>query len=260
MPSMTVEELLGAIDGVVPLGAAGAWDPVGLQVGDPAAPADRVGVCHEVSADVLASGIRANLDVLVSYHPLLFRATTRLVAGPDAPGRALGLAFAGISLIVVHTAFDVARPGTADALLAELGASVGARTFGPVDDVGGADIGRIGTLPEPEPIDALAGRVAAVSGSNPRIGGGRDVAVSSIGSIPGSGDSFIESLDDDIDCYISGDISHHGARSAMERGIAVIDAGHIASERPGVRALYSLIKPLAPYCIEVADDPDPWRT
>jgi len=96
-------------------------DPVGLQIGDRGASLREVGVCHEVTEAVVATLEREPVDLLVSYHPLLYRPTRSLVAGPTPEGRALRLARAGVALAVVHTNFDVARGGAADALAESLG-------------------------------------------------------------------------------------------------------------------------------------------
>jgi len=114
-----------------PAHRAAADDPGGLQLGDAAAPARRIGVCHEVTADVVDAAVAAGLDLLVTYHPLLHAPTVRLVAGPSAEGRAWRLASAGVAVAVVHTAFDAAPGGTADALAAALGLRE-TRGFGPL--------------------------------------------------------------------------------------------------------------------------------
>jgi dinuclear metal center YbgI/SA1388 family protein len=89
---------------------------VGLQLGDPEAPARTVALCHDVTEAVVEALEREPVDLLVAYHPLLYRPTRSLVAGRTPAGRALRLARRGIALAVVHTNFDVARGGAADAL------------------------------------------------------------------------------------------------------------------------------------------------
>ncbi|MCB1246986.1 MAG: Nif3-like dinuclear metal center hexameric protein, partial [Acidimicrobiia bacterium] len=145
MLGVKVGELVRAIDAVVPLSGAGTWDAVGLQVGDPQREAGAVGVCHEVSADVVEVCHQAGIGTLVTYHPLLFRPTRTFLAGPDAGGKAMALAKQDVSVISIHTAFDVARPGTADAYGAAIGGTL-VGTFAPVDDEGGAGIGRVFAL------------------------------------------------------------------------------------------------------------------
>ena len=82
MSDMTAGDVLEAIGRAAPWDKAGGWDPVGLQLGDPAAPVRRVAVCHEVTEAVVGAAATGHIDLLVTYHPLLFTPTTRLVAGP----------------------------------------------------------------------------------------------------------------------------------------------------------------------------------
>jgi dinuclear metal center YbgI/SA1388 family protein len=59
---------------------------------------------------------REPADLLVAYHPLLFRPVRSLIAGPTPAGRALRLNRCGVALAIAHTSFDVAPGGAADAL------------------------------------------------------------------------------------------------------------------------------------------------
>ncbi len=255
----TVAEFLESLEHRVPMHAAGSWDPVGLQIGDPAAPASRVGVCHEVLDSTVAAAQDDAVDVIVTYHPLVFSPTTSLVAGPGAVGTAIELVRRNIALIVVHTAFDVARPGTGDALLGALDLAA-AGSFGPVDDEGGADIGRIAHLDEPLSVDAVASTLVAATGAAPRVASPEPgVTIRSIGVVPGSGSSFVPAATEHVDCFVSGDITHHSARYAVERGMSVIDIGHAPSERPGVQALYDLVVEIAPEAVRLEGDGHPWR-
>lgn len=111
---------------------AASWDPVGLQIGDPEMEVERVAVCHEVTEAVVEGLAAHSPQAVVSYHPLLFRPTTRLVAGKSATGRAWRLASAGIGLLVTHTDFDACPGGTADSLGGALGLE-GVARFGPLE-------------------------------------------------------------------------------------------------------------------------------
>jgi dinuclear metal center YbgI/SA1388 family protein len=141
---------------------AAAWDPVGLQFGDPERAVSRVAVCHEVSGSMTQAILDAAPDLVISYHPLLFRPTTHLVAGRGAEGRAFALISAGIGLAVTHTDFDAAPAGTADALASALGLE-GVEPFGPV---AGKDQVKVVTF---VPEDSVASVVEAMA----IAGGGR---------------------------------------------------------------------------------------
>ena len=115
-PMPTVSDVLARLDRSIPAASAASWDPAGLQLGDPAAEVNVAAVCHEVSDAVVADVESSQVDLLVTYHPLLFRPINRLVVGATAAGRAWRLVRAGVSLAVTHTSFDSTAGGTGDAL------------------------------------------------------------------------------------------------------------------------------------------------
>jgi dinuclear metal center YbgI/SA1388 family protein len=354
----TVGSMSALLSTTFNLSKAAAWDAVGLQFGDPDRRVDSVAVCHEVTPLVTDLLVAEPVDLVVTYHPLLFRPTTRLVAGLDPAGRAFRLIASGVSLLVAHTGFDVASGGTADQLAAEIGLSriegVGPLwgkdsskviTFVPRDfadsvtaamaRAGAGSIGNysscsyrsegvgaflpgsnaspsVGTVGElhQEPeirIEMLASRgqvdavVAALAKAHPyeepafdvidsrsnagfvgrvgeldekmtlqelgqivadRLGGVVRIAgsgpVSTVAVIPGAGGSMLDGIVADV--VVTGDVSHHQARAALARGMNVIDPGHAATERPGVRALYAAVTNLVGSAKDMTEvDSDPWK-
>jgi dinuclear metal center YbgI/SA1388 family protein len=120
--------------------------------------------------------------------------------------------------------------------------------------------GRIGST-EPVTLGELAERAAeSLHGSVPRIAGDREREVSRVAVVPGSGEDFAEAARRaGADVLVTGDVRHHAARRALDSGLALIDAGHAATERPGLERLLVL---LAARGIETASllalDSDPW--
>jgi dinuclear metal center YbgI/SA1388 family protein len=362
-PPRTIGELLSRLNRLAPSSRAAGWDPVGLQVGDPEAPAGTVAVCHEVTEDLLAVVESDPPALLVTYHPLLFRPTTALVAGGTPAGRAWRLARAGVALAVFHTNWDVAPGGAAEALAAELGLThpepfapvdaaetVKVVTFCPEDAAdqlvaamsaaGAGEIGSytscsfrspgvgsffagVGTTPvtgsagalnrEPEvrvemvapasrrhqvvaalvaahpyeepaydvvatrsnlgfagrigeteeaTLDALARLVAARLGvAGLRVGGELKNEVDRVAVIPGSGGDLVAAARRaGADVLVTGDVRHHEMVGALDAGLAVIDPGHTATERPGVRALYAAVRSVVAGTVDLTHlDPIPWR-
>ncbi len=360
IPTMTgtVADISAQIESLFRLSKSAGWDQVGLQFGDLDAPVTRVAVCHEVTPTVAAELVASTIDLVVAYHPLLFRPTTRLIAGSGASGRAFQLIANGTALVVVHTAFDMAPGGTADSLADAVGV-VDCTGFGPAwgsdtskivtfapesavelivsamaaagaGDIGGysscsyrslgtgsffadatttpttgsADtlnreqetrvemiapasrtaavvaalveahpyeepaydlietrsnagmIGRVGRLAEPSTTAALASLVHDRLGGVVRTAG--DGPIRTVAVIPGSGGSLLGSAN--ADAVVTGDVSHHQARAALERGISIIDPGHAATERPGVKALYAAVAETIAGTIDMTDiDHDPWK-
>jgi dinuclear metal center YbgI/SA1388 family protein len=363
-PDPAIAELLETLSERMPLARAAGWDPVGLQLGDPAAPVARLAVCHEVTESVVAALERAPVELLICYHPLLFRPTRELVAGRGAGGRAWRLARAGVGLAVLHTAFDAAPGGAADALAEALGleepqrfgplegaASLKIATFVPAEaadalleavvSAGAARIGnythcsfrsegvctflagagtrpvvgeagqlnrepetrlefaaprsaleavlaalvaahpyeepaydvyerrgeegfvgRVGRAPAGTTLGTLAERVAsALRVRAPRIAGDRARPVERIAVVPGSGgDLALQARQRGAQVLVTGDLSHHPAREALDLGLSLIDPGHAASERPGLLRLLEWVEALGLETQSLLEhDPDPWQ-
>lgn len=359
MPS--TRTLLAALARLTRPDRAAAWDPVGLQFGDPDREVERIAVCHEVSGATTRAILDAGPDLVVAYHPLLFRPTSRLVAGPGPGGRAFRLIAAGIGLAVTHTDFDGAPGGTADSLAAALGLGSVER-FGPVagrdqvklvtfvpeeavvavvEAMAAEGAGRIGnydtcsfrtagegTFRAGEGADPVTGRaggfnvepevrvemlapksrqdpvIAALVGAHPyeepafdvyevhsnhgfigrvgerggtlsglvadvranlgdfglRMAGDPGRPLGRVAVVPGSGSSFIDqAASAGADVIVTGDVDHHRAVAALERGIAVVDPGHAATERPGMWALVEMVGGLGVEIVDLTDEGGgPW--
>jgi len=234
------------------------WDPVGLQLGDPDAGVSTIAVCHEVTEDVVSRLEKSPVDLLVSYHPLLFTPTTRVLAGRSAGARSYRLIRAGVSLLVTHTDFDSAPGGTADALALFFGLHQVAE-FGNDTETGLPAIGRYGRF------DGSLGTVDAMvvnefGPTGVRITGDREMAVESLAVVPGSGSAFIEAAAQVASVLVTGDVSHHRTVTAMDLGLAIVDPGHTATERPGMKALVGMVAEATG--VEVVDmtdiDPRTW--
>jgi dinuclear metal center YbgI/SA1388 family protein len=254
---MIAADLIDALDELIDLSRAADWDPVGLQVGSPLDRVDRVGVCHEITATVIDEALSARVTTLVTYHPLIFAPTMAFVEGATPQGRALALARARVSVIVVHTAFDAAPGGTAESLARAIGL-IGMLGFACQDGDPRRCIGRIGTV-ETVSLGVFASMVAGRLDVPVRVAGDAESMVERVSVIPGSGGSFVDDAADISDVLVTGDVKHHDARRALDRGVAIIDAGHIATERPGVEALYAALSTLVDDIVWVGGDPDPWK-
>ena len=85
----------------------------------------------------------APVDLLITYHPLLFAPINRLLDGRSPVARAMHLLRAGVNVVVTHTDFDAAPGGAADSLADALGL-IDTIPFGADEYEGLPDIGRVG--------------------------------------------------------------------------------------------------------------------
>ena len=254
----TVADVLASLAETIRPETAAVWDPVGLQIGDPEAEVTLIGVCHEVTEDVVLAIEAAPVDLLITYHPLLFTPVNRLLDGRSPVARAMRLLRNEVNVVVAHTDFDAAPGGAADSLADALGLADPV-PFGADEYEGLPDIGRVGG--HRGSLGELAELVARALGStSQRVSGDTSRAVHRVAVVPGSGSHLIDEASRLGDALVTGDVSHHKAVAALDAGLAVIDPGHIATERPGLASLVTMVRAIEG--VEVVDlthlDPQTW--
>jgi putative NIF3 family GTP cyclohydrolase 1 type 2 len=102
---------------------------------------------------------------------------------------------------------------------------------------GDVGLGRVGTLPRPEPLSAFVSRVYdALPGTSwgVRASGDSEAMVSRVAVCGGAGDSLLDTVADaGVQAYVTADLRHHPAdehRRASD--VALVDVAHWASEYP----------------------------
>ncbi len=118
---VTVADLVAFLKQVAPLELAADWDNVGLLLGDPAAEVRRVMTCLTVTPDTAAEAVESAVQLIVTHHPILFRAVKRLTATTPEGRMLLSLIRSGAAVYSPHTAFDNAPGGINDILARRLG-------------------------------------------------------------------------------------------------------------------------------------------
>jgi dinuclear metal center YbgI/SA1388 family protein len=101
------------------------------------------------------------------------------------------------------------------------------------NQVPGAGLGRIGRLEQPLTLEAFADRVKeSLHCSHLRLIGERGRTVQKIALCGGSGAGLVQTAHrQGADVLVTGDVKYHDARLAEELGIALVDAGHFATEK-----------------------------
>jgi dinuclear metal center YbgI/SA1388 family protein len=92
--------------------------------------------------------------------------------------------------------------------------------------------GVVGELPEPQPLSAVAEALRdGLPAPHLRFAGGPERQVRTVATVGGAGDGLIgAALGAGADVYVTGDLRHHVTLDALEQGLALIDAGHHATE------------------------------
>lgn len=118
----TVAAVVEAMEQIAPTWAAEEWDNVGLLVGDQGWPARRILLTIDLTAAVLDEARRGKFDLIVAYHPPIFRPVKRMrTDGADQSATAARAVAERIAIYSPHTALDAAPGGTNDTLAALCG-------------------------------------------------------------------------------------------------------------------------------------------
>lgn len=220
------------VDACYPEADAEDWDATGLQVGDPDDPVTAVLYCLDVTLATLDEAAERGADLVLAHHPLLFRPLARLTPATASGRLALRAARAGIAVLAAHTNFDVAVDGTSAPVADLLGLS-GRR---PLTEGG---LGVVGDLEVPHTLDAVASEIARrLPAPALRVAGDLDAEVRRVAVCGGAGDALAgAALAAGADVFVTGDLRHHVALDARAQGLALIDAGHHATEAAALPAL-----------------------
>ena len=152
---MKVAEIVEVLEAVAPPRWAQDWDNVGLLVGDAAANVRTIMLCVDLTAAVLAEAVDAKAQMVVAYHPVIFKPIGRVTAG-DSPV-VYEAARRGVAVYSIHTAFDVVPGGTNDVLAAALGI-VNAR---PLEQTSAPGQCKIVTFMPPDDLSRVANKAFA---------------------------------------------------------------------------------------------------
>jgi dinuclear metal center YbgI/SA1388 family protein len=134
----------------------------------------------------------------------------------------------------------------------------------PRNDVG---LGCIGRLPGPLCLDEFVRQVKKILGIPAlRVVGDGTRSISKVAVCGGSGISLLgEALRQGADVLVTGDVKYHEARSAEEKGIALVDAGHFHTEKIFIRHLAQRLRQEATgegwsvAFLEMEGEEDPFR-
>ncbi|MBQ8340918.1 MAG: Nif3-like dinuclear metal center hexameric protein [Clostridia bacterium] len=239
---MTVKELYAYISAFAPSALSAEWDNDGIACcTDTGRPVKRVLVALDTTEAVVDKAINENFDVLLTHHPLLFRGVKALTPVTTVPRKLLKLIKADVTAMSFHTRLDAAVGGVNDILAETLGLS-NVTAFGPE----GEEMGRIGDLRE----TVTAGKCAQTVCEKLQIpavllageGSVRRVAV-----LGGEGGDFVSAAKAaGADLFLAGRIGYHRMLDGAEEGIALIEAGHFATEVAVCRKLAALVREADP--------------
>ena len=237
---MLPNDVLNLLREIAPEETAMVGDPVGLLVAGEHSVIDTVGVCLDCTPTAALRAVEQDVQIIVAHHPLLYHPLKRIVPDTDPVSRAVvTLIKADISLYAMHTNWDRANGGINDTLAETLELN----TIRPFAD----GLPRIGDLPAPRPFADFAHFVGAAldcAGTSAlRINAiAPDTLISRVAVCGGAGASYLSAaIAAGAEAFVTSDVRHHEFIEATGLGFALLDAGHDATETPGMRVLARLL-------------------
>jgi dinuclear metal center YbgI/SA1388 family protein len=123
--AVTLAEIAAAMERIAPTHLAEEWDNVGLLSGHSSSVVKKVLLSIDLTPEVHDEAIRLGVDLLLTYHPPIFKPIKHLrINGDEPPALAVALASFGIWIYSPHTALDTVEGGTNDVLAETIGAKV----------------------------------------------------------------------------------------------------------------------------------------
>ncbi len=181
-----------------------------------------IAVALDPTAYVIAEAVRAQADVLVTHHTLLWNPITKIL--PYFQNELKLILKSDLSLYVLHTNYDAAPGGVNDTLAQLLY----------LQDIEPLGVGRVGAV-EPVRIRTFAERVARILNTHVRFTG--TGIVRTVAVVGGSGFYLVEdAISAGADVLISAELKHDTLRRVQGR-LCLVDATHYATEVPAMRAL-----------------------
>jgi dinuclear metal center YbgI/SA1388 family protein len=243
MPSL--KEVATGLGAIAPLEFAADWDNVGLLLEPVPRPpsaassaearVERVLLTIELGEAVLDEAIEVGAQLVVAYHPLIFKGLKRITTS-SAEGRILLRAIDHrLAVYSPHTALDAVVGGVNDWLADALGPGRRRPVEAIPDAPEGTGMGRWIDLADSRGLPDLVSDIKAhlalervrVATSTPHRAG---LPIRTAAVCAGAGGSLLANLRD-VDLLLTGEMRHHDVRELAERGTSVVLCDHTNTER-----------------------------
>ncbi|MDF7822475.1 Nif3-like dinuclear metal center hexameric protein [Pontiellaceae bacterium B12227] len=227
---MKLETVIQTLESIAPLHLAEDWDNVGLLI-NPLKPKNikRVLLTIDLTEAVADEAIAGKFDLIMAYHPILFRPANRFNASNAYDRTVMKLIQKNIAVYSPHTALDAVIGGVNDWLADAVGEGE-VSVLQPLEN-SDAGQGRLVELKKPVKFKTLAGRIKKyLDLKNVRVASpAKDQPIQTVALCAGAGTSAFEGVE--ADCYLTGEMSHHNVLASTLSGSHVILCEHTNTER-----------------------------
>lgn len=237
---MNLFYFLDYLDNLFPTEFALKDDRIGLQIHSGNIEIENLLVAYEIIPEVVAEAVGNKCDTILVFHPLIYQ-PLREINQYERVGRLVTLLLKNnISLISLHTRFDVVPNGTSFLFANKLGLK-NCQILDPNPLNKDFGMGCWGNFVETISIGEFLNNIVKITGSPIKYAIGKNQKIKSVGIVGGSGSSYItKAFDLGLDAFITSDISYHNFHIAKNR-ITLVDAGHYETEQFIVPSLSNII-------------------
>lgn len=221
---MRIREIVNELNKILPIKYQDSWDNSGFQIGDLDNEITNILVTLELTEEAIDFAILNNCNLILNHHPIMFFGVKQ-IADDVKSKKIKKLIRNNISNYASHTSADV--NGFNNFIFEKLGFKSEGKIIEGQDGTGTGDYQNINIT-----FEELVEKIKTNLPVEHIIVHGNQKKFKKIGLITGSGmDLISDVIKKKIDCFITGDVTHHFAMDAIEMGITVLDIGHEASER-----------------------------
>lgn len=236
---MNITQLIESfLEPFAPLKLAEDWDNVGLLLGRRNKTVKRIMTCLTVTPESAQEAVDKSVDLIISHHPILFRAVKRLTDETSEGAMLLNLIEHNVAVYAPHSAFDSAANGINQRIAKGVGLKK-IQSLQVLDEQTGIGIGRIGRLSKSTTLKDFAAVVRNFFGGvDINIVGKPDALVRTVAVTCGAAGSLFDLVKKaHADALILGETMFHTFLDAQANGVNLILPGHYATERFACKAL-----------------------
>ncbi|CEP62946.1 uncharacterized protein LALA0_S06e07536g [Lachancea lanzarotensis] len=256
--------------------ADSSWDNTGLLIDCSTLQSDvqkpKVLLTIDLTAAVAQEAVNHGCNLIMSYHPFIFPSWKRISPWSNPQHQsAVKLIQHGISVYCPHTAIDAAKDGVNAWLASSLvhdqsliDSSVSIEKVSPVQGEQDFEVGygrvvklrsQISLQSVIESLKASLGIETVQCAVKQTLS---EFQVQTVALCAGSGSGVFKNLKDDVDLYLTGEMSHHEILRLREMGKAVVVCNHSNTERGFLKSV--MVQQLSKAgidCVVSTEDSDP---
>ena len=211
---MQLKDIVGELQTIYNSKLAEDWDNVGLLIGHENSEVNTILLCLDITEEVVDKAIKGKVDLIISHHPFIFNGLKRITSETVHGRKMLKIIENKIAVYSGHTNVDFGINGLNDYIFYKLDLNGKVEIYNEQITVSNENIEVIK--------EKLGLDFVRYVGENRKI--------RKIGLVTGGGSSFMHSVKENIDVFLTGDLRYHEALDTLEEGGILIDIGHYESE------------------------------